>query len=81
MDFITILMALVSDFQPGRLVESLIFLVVLWKKVLPHLTKIEKRLEGLEDAVKQGFNSGELRFITIEDRISKLETSKGSLIT
>lgn len=66
-----------SDFQPGRVVESLVFLFVLWRKVGPHLKRVEDRLEGLEKAVAAGFSSGEARFINIEDRITVLENTKG----
>lgn len=62
-----------KDFEAGRLLESLIFLAVLWFRLKPHLTKIEARMAGLEDAVKLGFNSGELKFNNLENRISVLE--------
>lgn len=77
MDLISLISLVFSDFQPGRVIESLVFLFVLWKKVGPHLTKIEDRLKGLEKAVATGFSAGEDRFIKIEDRLLILEKPIG----
>lgn len=64
---------ILKDIQPGRLTESLIFLVVLLWRIRPHLRKVEDRLAGLEIAVREGFQSGERRFINVESRLSSLE--------
>lgn len=61
----------------GRMIESVVLLSIIWSKLKPHLKKIEDRLEGLETAVKTGFDNGETRFKLIEWRISALEQTKG----
>lgn len=66
-----------KDIQPGRLVESLIFLGVLLWRIRPHLKRVEERLAGLEKAVTDGFKSGEQRFKGIEDRVTQLEKTQG----
>lgn len=77
MDFInTIGNMLPADLSAGRMLESIVLLTIIWRKLRPHLEKIEKRLEGLEGAVTTGFNAGEQRFTKIEQRINVLESSK-----
>lgn len=62
-----------NDLSTGRLLESAIMLTIIWRKLKPHLKTLEDRLAGLENAVQTGFNSGELRFQKIEERITALE--------
>lgn len=69
-----------SDIQPGRLVESLIFLSAMWWKVKPHLNKIEARMSGMETALNtmnanmsKGFAEGDKRFDRLETRVETLE--------
>lgn len=69
-----------NDLSPGRLVESVILLAIIWKKLGPHLKVIETRLGGIEDkfkglesTMKTGFNQGEERFKNIEGRLNGLE--------
>lgn len=76
-DFIILV---IKDIQPGRLVESLIFLGVLLWRLAPHLKKMEDRMLGVEDglrslnvAMTKGFDSGTARFESIESRLEKLE--------
>lgn len=71
-----------EGFQTGRLVESLIFLGVLWIKVKPHLKRVEDRMAGIENSmaginqtVTMGFQSGETRLSAIENRLDKIEGS------
>lgn len=64
-----------ADLSLGRMVEGFVIFYFVWKKVSPHLTKIEERLAGLESAVSSGFNSGEQRFTRIEGRLDALETN------
>ena len=64
---------LTGDLSTGRLLESFILLWIIWRKLSPHLIKIENRLAGLEKAVTDGFNMGEQRFQTIEIRLTLLE--------
>lgn len=78
-----LIFSLLKDFEPGRFLESLAFLFVLWMKVKPHLKKIEDRMLGLENGLKtfnatvtDSFKSGENRFIIIESRLDKLEGPK-----
>ncbi len=79
MDFVS---DLFDGFQSGRLVESLIFLGVLWMKVKPHLKRVESRMAGIEQSiaginhtVTVGFHAGETRFSAIENRLDKIESS------
>ena len=67
------LLLVFRDFEPGRLLESLIFLGVLLLRLNPHLKKIEARMAGLEDAVKKGFNLGDEKFTNLDTRVSVLE--------
>lgn len=77
MDFLSPLIEKVtSDLSAGRMIESFVLLTIIWRKLSPHLKKVEERLEGLEKAVKEGFNSGEQRFEKIEGRIFVLEQNK-----
>lgn len=64
---------LMSDISTGRMVESFVLLMIIWRKLKPHLTNIENRMKGLEEAVTNGFNKGETRFIKIEERLDALE--------
>ena len=64
---------LLGEISAGRMVESVVLLWIIWRKLSPHLEKIEARLAGLESAVKEGFNSGDERFKRIENRIDRLE--------
>lgn len=71
---------IVSDIQPGRLVESLIFLCVLLWRIKPHLTRVEQRMKGIEGCMNRlecsmtkGFNAGEQRFDDLEDRLTEVE--------
>lgn len=73
---VPIIQTLLKDVSPGRLAEGLVLTFVVWRQVKPHLTKIEERMEGLEKAVKHGFQSGEQRFENIEIRITALEQQK-----
>jgi hypothetical protein len=74
-DLLNLLNPIVSTIEPGRLIESLIFLVVLLWKLNPHLKKIEDRMEGIENAVREKFVAGESRFEEIETRLDSLETN------
>lgn len=74
------LLMIFSDIQPGRLVESLIFLSAMWWKVKPHLNKIEARMSGMETALNtmnanmsKGFAEGDKRFDRLETRVETLE--------
>lgn len=77
MDFLDIAMGFASksahDLSGGRMFESLILLAIIWRKLKPHLTKIEERLQGLESAVSEGFKAGESRFQQVESRLKKVE--------
>ena len=75
------LLAIIGDIQPGRLVESLIFLGVCWWKVKPHLVKVETRMDGIEknlstinSTMSAGFAAGEKRFAQIEENVTQLNT-------
>jgi hypothetical protein len=75
-----LIVSTIKDIQPGRLLESLIFLCILMWKIRPHLKKVEERMQGLENGLKsiqsvmkQGFELGEQRFGKIETRIASLE--------
>lgn len=70
------------DIDKGRLAENLIFLIVLWSRVKPHLKKIEERMAGMEDvmrtfkaSVDEALHSGELRFSKIESRLDFIEST------
>ena len=71
---------ILKDIQPGRLIESLIFLAVLMWKIKPHLKRVEDRMAGIEtamksmkDSVTMGFAQGNARFSRIETRLDLLE--------
>lgn len=68
-----LLMVIISDIQPGRMFETLVFLALLWYKVRPHLETIEKRMKGLEDALNKGLAVSEVRFETIERKINTID--------
>lgn len=75
MDYFSLLFTNFSnDLSPGRMVESMILLYIIWKKIKPHLDTLEARLAGLEKAVQDGFKTGESRFTAIEDRLAILES-------
>jgi hypothetical protein len=61
--------------------ESVVLLSIIWSKLKPHLTKIEARLLGVETAVKQGFESRDVRFDKIEGRIKTLENNSLGKVT
>lgn len=81
MDFVlSFTFDILKDMDKGRLAENLIFLVVLWWKVKPHLTKIEERMAGIEkgmmnfkSTVDSALNAGDVRFQKIESRLDFLE--------
>lgn len=71
-----LLLSFITDIEPGRLSESLIFLLILWFKVKPHLKLIEDRMQGIEVGVKNLGYKVELadkRFQDLEYRIENLE--------
>ncbi len=77
-----VVISILSDIQPGRLIESMIFLAVCIWKIKPHLLKIETRMQGLEncmnsikDNVSLGFTQGNARFNRIETRLEILEST------
>lgn len=57
----------------GRMIEAFVLLGVIWRKLQPHLKKIEERLEGVELAVKKSSDADAARFTTIEVRLNALE--------
>lgn len=68
------------DMDKGRLAENLIFLIVLWSRVKPHLKKIEERMAGIENVmtnfkstVDESLHNGEQRFTKIESRLDRVE--------
>ncbi len=65
-----------QEISLGRMIESAVLLSIIWSKLKPHLKVIETRLEGLENAVKEGFALGETRFQKIERRLNDLETQR-----
>lgn len=83
MDFIlSFTFDILKDMDKGRLAENLIFLVVLWSRVKPHLKKIEERMAGMEsvmhsfkDTVTESLHHGDLRFSKIETRLDFLESA------
>lgn len=62
-----------GELSPARILESMLILFVIWRKVKPHLTKIEERMAGLEKALREGFNTGNIRFLNLENRVKELE--------
>lgn len=79
-DFITgLITSAPKDISLGRMAESVVLFWIIWSKLKPHLKKVEDRLEGVESAVKNGFNSGEQRFEKIEDRLIVLEKQKPTI--
>ena len=80
MDFIHVIIdKFGKDLSPGRMFESVVLLSIIWSKLRPHLNKIEARLLGVENAVKQGFESRDIRFDKIENRVKVLESNKGKV--
>lgn len=83
MDFIlSFTFDILKDMDKGRLAENLIFLIVLWSRVKPHLKKIEERMAGMErvmssfkDTVTESLHHGDLRFSKIETRLDFLESA------
>ncbi len=82
-----LLFSFARDIQPGRLIESLIFLFVLWGRVKPHFKKIEDRMAGMENAVNNltlsmanGFAAGETRFSNIEKRLDVIENPQDDFV-
>jgi len=78
MDFLTpmlgpMLEKFIVDLSPARMLEAVVLLFIIWRKLSPHLTKIENRIAGLESAVRDGFKTGESRFEKIENRVLSLE--------
>lgn len=83
-----IIFSMIKDFPHeislGRMFESLVLLGLIWSKLKPHLTKIEDRLLGVENAVQNGFKDGEIRFQKLESDhkvlradLEKLQKTKG----
>lgn len=70
---------MVSESNPARVLESIVLLFIIWRKLSPHLTRIEGRIGGLESAVRDGFALGEGRFKKIEDDVKDLKTDVVSL--
>ena len=83
MDFIlSFTFDILKDIDKGRLAENLIFLIVLWSRVKPHLKKIEDRMLGIENVmttfkttVDESLQHGDLRFSKIESRLDFLESA------
>lgn len=83
MDFIlSFSLDILKDMDKGRLAENLIFLIVLWSRVKPHLKKIEERMAGMESVMRtfqatvhESLQHGDLRFSKIESRLDFLESS------
>ncbi len=80
-----LLVFLFRDIEPGRLLESLIFLfVMLWRmrpyfrKFDGHVQELKAEISGLKAAVQAGFKSGEERFSRIENRVTLLEQIKSN---
>lgn len=82
MDFIlSFSLDILRDMDKGRLAENLIFLIVLWSRVKPHLKKIEDRMLGIEkvmttfkNTVDESLHLGEIRFSKIESRLDFMES-------
>lgn len=66
---------ILTESSPARLLESLVLLAILWRKLKPHLDKIEERMSGIEMSIRSGFQSGEERFSKIESRLGKVENA------
>ena len=81
MDFFSLLSTAVEDVSPGRLIETILALVVIWTRVKPFLKSYDERLKNLEQAVKDGFKQGELRFQKIEDAVKSNAESVEQLET
>lgn len=83
MDFIlSFSLDILRDMDKGRLAENLIFLIVLWSRVKPHLKKIEERMAGMENVMRtfkatvdESLHSGEIRFAKIETRLDFIESN------
>lgn len=73
MDLVTFITENFKDLSLSRLAESTFLLFIIWRKLRPHLERVEARLAGLELAVQKGFDSGEHRFTKIEERIQIIE--------
>lgn len=82
MDFIlSFTIDILKDMDKGRLAENLIFLIVLWSRVKPHLKKIEERMAGMESVMRtfkatvdDSLQLGDIRFSKIESRLDFLES-------
>lgn len=71
-----LVMWVLQDMEPGRMVEGLIYLMVLFWKVKPHLNKVEQQMAGVVtelQKINMRLAHGEERFDKIEDRLNKLE--------
>ena len=65
-----------KDMEPGRMVEGFVYLMLLFWKVKPHLTRVEQQMGGVVDELKKinvRLEHGEERFDKIESRLFKLE--------
>ena len=74
MKLTSIIFDILKDIQPGRLIESLIFLGVLMWKIKPHLKMVESRMAGIESAMKSMKDSVNMGFAQGNDRFAKIET-------
>lgn len=82
MDFIlSFTIDILKDMDKGRLAENLIFLIVLWSRVKPHLKNIEQRMAGMENVMRtfkatvdESLQHGDIRFSKIESRLDFLES-------
>lgn len=71
-----LVMWVLKDMEPGRMVEGFVYLMLLFWKVKPHLTRVEQQMAGVVDELKKinvRLEHGEERFDKIESRLSKLE--------
>lgn len=75
-----LIFSIIKDIQPGRLLESFVFLTFLLWKMKPHLKKADQRMESIENTMKEikntvnmGFAQGNARFTRIETRLDLLE--------
>lgn len=71
------------ELNPARLLESFILLVVIWRKVRPHLTTMENEMKGVKlelnqirEGMDKGFELGNKRFEEIENRLDVVETNQ-----
>jgi hypothetical protein len=75
---------ILKDIQPGRMIESFLFLGVCMWKLKPVLKRVDDRMVSLEktlkaavkevsDNVTMGFSQGNARFTRIETRLDLLE--------